>query len=180
MTDETESQKSTSGAGADPGSGGSPVGRAPRDRNRRGQDRPGGEGRPGRDGAPGAGEAARGTPLTQQVGRITLIVLATLFGVFAVVNSQFVDFNWIFGSTSVTTQGGERVSGGVPLIVLLVGSFLLGGVGGWFLGWRRRRGRPARARADRSGTGPEPQPDGPGRAPSSGEEGRTDGRHRGG
>lgn len=83
----------------------------------------------------------RDTPFTQQLGRILVVVIAVLFGVFAVVNAQYVEFNWIFGGTEVTEQGGERVSGGVPLIILLVASFVLGALAGWFATWRRGRHR---------------------------------------
>lgn len=81
-------------------------------------------------------------PFTQQVGRVALVVLAVLFGVFAVTNSQFVDFNWVFGSADVETVNGERVGGGVPLIILLILSFVMGSAVGALLVWRRaRRGR---------------------------------------
>lgn len=81
------------------------------------------------------------TPLTQQIGRITVFVLAALFLVFALVNLQPVTFSWIFGeSTAVTTPTGET-TGGVPLILLLVTSFLMGAVVGAGLTWRRQRVR---------------------------------------
>ena len=107
------------------------------------------EGRPDRPGSedPSTAEqrteptAERETPFTQQLGRIFVAIIAVLFGIFAVVNSQFVAFDWIFGETEVVEQGGERVSGGVPLIILLVVSFVLGGLAGWFATWRRGRHR---------------------------------------
>ena len=83
--------------------------------------------------------APQGTPFTQQLGRIALAVVAILFGVFAVVNAQHVSFDWIFGSTAVKMVNDERVSGGVPLIVLMVGSFIAGGLVGWLATWRRTR-----------------------------------------
>lgn len=91
-------------------------------------------------------EAAPGpsTPLTQQIGRIALVVVAALFVVFALANAQHVDFSWLVGETRVVQRGGERVSGGVPLIVLLVVAFAAGALVGWLLSWQR-----ARARRDR-------------------------------
>lgn len=81
----------------------------------------------------------RETPFTQQLGRIFVAIIAVLFGIFAVANAQFVDFNWIFGGTEVVEEGGDRISGGVPLIILLVVSFVLGALAGWFATWRRKR-----------------------------------------
>ncbi len=83
------------------------------------------------------------TPFTQHLGRIALVAVGVLFTIFALVNSQRVDFNWIFGETIVqrTAQGSDlvRTSGGVPLIILLVGSFVLGAVFATLAGWRRHR-----------------------------------------
>lgn len=87
----------------------------------------------------GGGPAA--TPVTQQIGRAVVVVAMVLFGVFAAVNVQRVDFDWVFGETEVVQQGGEYVAGGVPLIVLLVASFVLGGIVGAGLVWRRQRRR---------------------------------------
>ncbi|MFP5310723.1 MAG: lipopolysaccharide assembly LapA domain-containing protein [Actinomycetes bacterium] len=93
--------------------------------------------------APGA--APTGAPLTQQVGRVVVAVIAVLFGVFAVFNSQSVSFDWIFGETIAEySTTGEHLAGGVPLIVLLVASFALGAVVGWFATWRRGRRRTRR------------------------------------
>ncbi|MBW3561957.1 MAG: hypothetical protein KY437_05620 [Actinobacteria bacterium] len=83
-------------------------------------------------------------PFSQVVGRVALGIIALLFLIFAFFNLQPVDFNWIFGETEVVTQGGERVRGGVPLIVLLIGSFVLGGLVGAGAFWRRERKRKAR------------------------------------
>lgn len=90
------------------------------------------------------------TPFTQQLGRILVAVIVVFFAIFAVVNAQYVEFNWVFGDTEVVEQGGERVSGGVPLIVLLVASFVLGALAGWFATWRshRHRDRGEGSRAD--------------------------------
>ena len=81
------------------------------------------------------------TPVTQQVGRIALVVVAALFVVFALANAQHVDFSWLVGETRVVQRGGERVSGGVPLIVLLVAAFAAGAVVGSLLAWQRARAR---------------------------------------
>lgn len=83
----------------------------------------------------------RGTPVTQQVGRITLVVVAALFVVFAAANAQYVDFSWLVGETRVVQRGGERVSGGVPLIVLLVVAFAAGALVATLLSWQRGRHR---------------------------------------
>lgn len=85
--------------------------------------------------------AGRHTPLTQQLGRITLVVVAVLFAVFALGNAQHVDFSWIFGSSEVVQVGGERASGGVRLIILLVAAFAAGLVVGAGAVWSRRRHR---------------------------------------
>lgn len=91
----------------------------------------------------------RRAPLTQQIGRITLVVVAVLFAIFALGNAQHVDFSWIFGSTEVVLQGGERVRGGVRLIILLVIAFAAGGLVG-ALAARPRRHRDRRVdRSDR-------------------------------
>lgn len=84
---------------------------------------------------------ARRTPLTQQVGRVVLIAAAVLFVVFAVVNWQSVEFNWVFGSSEITPAPGGGTTGGVPLIVLLVGAFVLGAIVGRLSSWRRHRRR---------------------------------------
>lgn len=99
-----------------------------------------------------AGPAAdRGPlPFSQVVGRVVLGAIAVLFVIFTVFNRQPVDFNWVFGETQVIKEGGDYVSGGVPLIVLLIGSFVLGGVVGAGFLWRRRRVR--RSRRDRDDT----------------------------
>jgi uncharacterized integral membrane protein len=89
-----------------------------------------------------SGAAVSRTPFTQQVGRIVLILLAVLFGVFAVANSQVVDFSWVFGETIVRSDAAGETTGGVPLIVLLVVSLVVGIVLGMLMEWlllRRRR-----------------------------------------
>ncbi|MEX2550853.1 MAG: LapA family protein [Nitriliruptoraceae bacterium] len=86
----------------------------------------------------------KATPLTQQIGRIVVVVLLVLFGVFAVANSQPVDFSWVFGASQVSTTGSGETSGGVPLIVLLVVSFVTGAVVGALLHWQTARARRLR------------------------------------
>ncbi len=77
--------------------------------------------------------------MTQQVGRVAIVILAVLFVIFALANAQPVDFSWIFGDTQVVEQGGERVRGGVPLIVLLLASFAIGAAVATLIGWQRHR-----------------------------------------
>jgi uncharacterized integral membrane protein len=102
-------------------------------------------GRPSGDGAPAEEQRTR-TPTSAQVGRIAVLLLAALFGVFALVNSHPVGFSWILGETRVQQDAaGDVTGGGVPLIVLLLVSFILGAtLGGWWTwqaGRTRRRGR---------------------------------------
>lgn len=88
-------------------------------------------------------------PVSQIVGRLVIGLIAVLFIVFAVFNRQPVDFSWVFGETQVVEEGGEYLSGGVPLIILLIGSFVLGNIVSAGLLWRRRRVRQGRQRDDR-------------------------------
>jgi uncharacterized integral membrane protein len=86
------------------------------------------------------------TPFSQQVGRVVIGIVVVLFGVFAVANAQPVDFSWIFGETRVQyDQTGEAISGGVPLIVLLLVAFVLGLVLGLVVAWQGARARRRRA-----------------------------------
>lgn len=70
------------------------------------------------------------TPLTQQIGRFAVGVTAVLFGIFAVANAQSVEFDYLFGS------------GEIPLILVLIGAFVLGGLTAWFATWRSSRRSP--------------------------------------
>jgi uncharacterized integral membrane protein len=81
------------------------------------------------------------TPVTQQVGRIALVVVAGLFVVFALANAQHVDFSWVLGESEVVQQGGERVRGGVRLIILLLAAFLAGAFVAGVAAWQRARHR---------------------------------------
>lgn len=102
----------------------------------------------GRGATPVEPPVEQATPFTQQIGRVVVGVAGLLFLVFAFVNSQRVTFDWIFGeSVAVTTP--EGVVGGVPLIVLLLGAFLLGVVVGAGLLWRSQRGRQSPPRPRR-------------------------------
>lgn len=89
---------------------------------------------------PAEPSAAPPTPLTQQIGRVVIGLVAVLFLVFAFVNRQRVTFDWILGQ-SATVETPEGVVGGVPLIFLLLGAFLLGIVIGAGLLWRTQRAR---------------------------------------
>ena len=85
------------------------------------------------------------TPFTQQLGRVFIVLLAVLFGIFAVANSQPVDFSWVFGETRVREDpAGEGEIGGVPLIVLLLITFALGMLIGAFVSWQVTRSRRRR------------------------------------
>jgi uncharacterized integral membrane protein len=94
---------------------------------------------------PGAASTTEGkgrTPTGTRVAQVVVLAIAALFAVFALVNSQPVDFSWVFGETRVTRDAaGEVSSGGVPLIVLLLVAFILGaGLGGWWT-WQAARSR---------------------------------------
>lgn len=105
---------------------------------------------PAQPGDVGGEPAREPVPLTQQVGRVAIVVLAILFGVFAVVNSQSVDFSWVFGETHVRPDpAGDGDIGGVPLIVLLVAAFVVGALLGALLQWNAARSRRARERSRR-------------------------------
>jgi uncharacterized integral membrane protein len=84
------------------------------------------------------------TPFTQQLGRVTIVVLAALFGVFAVANSQRVDFSWIVGETLAQEAASGEVTGGVPLILLLVAAFAIGSLVTLLVELFVSRGRRAR------------------------------------
>jgi len=85
------------------------------------------------DGAEAGPSVERRTPLTQQLGRVVVLVLLVGFAVFAVANSHPVDFSWILGRTSE-----------VPLIVLLLVAFAIGALVGGFV--TRQVGRASRRR----------------------------------
>jgi uncharacterized integral membrane protein len=110
-----------------------------------------------RSGSQGSGaqpdRTAAQVPLTQHLGRIVLVALVVLVVVFGLFNSQPVDFSWVFGSTEVVEAGGERVSGGVPLIVLLFGAFAIGAVIGALFEWQFLRKRLSRPESPSGGRG---------------------------
>ncbi len=87
------------------------------------------------------------TPFTQQLGRVTIVVLAALFGVFAVANSQRVDFSWVFGETIAREAANGEVTGGVPLILLLLAAFAIGSLVTLLVELFVSRGRRARRAA---------------------------------
>lgn len=93
----------------------------------------------------GPGAVARARHALSQA---VLVTLSILFAVFALANRQEVSFSWIVGETTVTTTDtGELVSGGVPLILLLVAAFVVGAVIGWTVHWRSSRRRRRRRAA---------------------------------
>jgi uncharacterized integral membrane protein len=95
----------------------------------------------GREPARTPAEPAR-TPLSQTIGRVVIVVLVVLFAVFAVANAQHVDFSWLFGETQVQVdRTGERISGGVPLILLLAATFVIGLMLGLVIAWQSARSR---------------------------------------
>lgn len=100
---------------------------------------------PGIEGARPAGPVAAGPSRAPLVGRVLVLLVAVLFAIFALANSQPVDFSWVFGETQVQRDAaGEVSSGGVPLIVLLLVAFIVGAtLGGWWT-WQAGRGRRRR------------------------------------
>ena len=86
-------------------------------------------------------------PFSVLVGRVVIGAVVLVFAIFALLNLQRVDFKYVFGESLVVKQGDEVIGGGVPLILLLLGAFLLGMLAGSFLNWRRRRRESARAAA---------------------------------
>ena len=100
------------------------------------------------EGPPSEVPAEPPTPFTQHLGRFFIVVLAVLFGIFAVANSQPVDFSWVFGETEVRDDPtGPGEIGGVPLIVLLLVTFALGALIGAFTAWQLSRSRKRRGDA---------------------------------
>lgn len=98
------------------------------------------------------GKAPR--PVTQQVGRIAMLVAGGVFALFALFNAHYVDFNWLFGKTVVETTSAGRTGGGVPLIILLLAAFGLGsvvGAGLWGRHMAKRAARPAKAKKPKKG-----------------------------
>jgi uncharacterized integral membrane protein len=125
----------------DDGSPGEPEGGLAHGRSRAEGDRE--DLRPRGTAADGASDPGRRPGI--RAGQIAVLFLAVLFGVFALVNSHPVRFSWLFGETLVERDAAGEVTGGVPLIVLLLLSFILGaGLGGW---WTWQAGR-ARRRTD--------------------------------
>jgi uncharacterized integral membrane protein len=100
-----------------------------------------------------ASTARSKVPATVRATQVSVLLVAAIFGVFAVANSHRVDFSWLVGETQVSRDAaGQVVSGGVPLIVLLLLSFILGAVlGGAWVGQVVRRRRRRMEDRDRSG-----------------------------
>lgn len=85
-------------------------------------------------------------PITQHLGRAVLVALAVLVIVFALANSHRVTFSWVFGRTVAVEVAGEHVSGGVPLIALLLVSFAVGALVGALSEWQFLRRQYQRGR----------------------------------
>lgn len=97
------------------------------------------KGASGEGGRTDPGRDAASTPVTQQIGRVVAVLLLVLFIVFALDNAQRVDFSWVLGETQVREDVTGATAGGVPLIVLLLASFLVGAVVGAVGVWQARR-----------------------------------------
>jgi uncharacterized integral membrane protein len=103
---------------------------------------------PGDDATERGHEGAPSTPLTQQIGRVVVVLLLVLFVVFSLDNAQRVDFSWVLGATEVTEDAAGQVTGGVPLIVLLLLSFGIGAAVGSVAVWQVKRARRRRTADD--------------------------------
>jgi uncharacterized integral membrane protein len=145
------SSPSTGGAGASDASGTGSTGERSSRRATPGKPPAGdsgtSEGRSRDSAGPPAEPVTPPTPFTQQLGRVTIVVLAALFGVFAVANSQRVDFSWVFGETIAREAANGEVTGGVPLILLLLAAFAIGSVVTLLVELFVSRGRRARRAA---------------------------------
>jgi len=89
----------------------------------------------------GAGRRAKQAASTaaQRTAQITLVAAGVIMAVFAFANLQPVSFSWLVGSTEVVRSDSGVVTGGVPLIVLLLSAFVLGAIVGRLFGWRAHR-----------------------------------------
>ncbi|MBW3578915.1 MAG: hypothetical protein KY462_14470 [Actinobacteria bacterium] len=85
-------------------------------------------------------------PLSQTVGRVVLGVLALLFMLLSLDNLHPVPIEWLWGG-----RGGAFPGEGIPLIVLLLGSFVFGMAVGAGFAWRRGRIRRARWEREQAG-----------------------------
>ncbi len=65
------------------------------------------------------------------VWRTVLAVVGVLLVAFGIANRQAVEFSWVFGRSEIRVlPGGNELSGGVPLILLLLAAFALGALAG--------------------------------------------------
>lgn len=90
---------------------------------------------------PGAGQRAKQAASTaaQRTAQFALVAVGVIMAVFAFANLQPVSFSWLVGETEVALDASGDVTGGVPLIVLLLSAFVLGVVVGRLMGWRANR-----------------------------------------
>lgn len=84
-----------------------------------------------------AAESEPATPITQHVGRIIVALIAVLFLVFSFFNVHEVEVDWLLAETET------------PLIVLLIGAFLVGLLVGAGIFWRRQHVRTRLERRER-------------------------------
>lgn len=117
---------------------------------------PTGDGAPSTSAAPSSGDRVEvvtaGASFGQRLARVLWLVIVLVFAAFAAFNAQSVDFSWIVGETTVDRVDGQ-LTGGVPLIVLMVGSFALGALVAWMASWRSRRKQLKQLRRQQTGKG---------------------------
>lgn len=65
------------------------------------------------------------------INRVVLLVLALLFAVFVIQNAQVVEVRFLFWGTQASRA------------LVLVGTFFLGIIVGWFTSWFRKKEKPA-------------------------------------
>ena len=92
---------------------------------------------------PGGGNRAKQVASTaaHRTAQFALVAAGVVMAVFAFANLQPVSFSWLVGQTEVVRTDSGDVTGGVPLIVLLLAAFVLGAIVGRLLGWRASRRR---------------------------------------
>ena len=95
------------------------------------------------DDGPGTGQRAKQAASTagHRTAQFALVAAGVVMAVFAFANLQPVSFSWLVGQTEVVRTDSGDITGGVPLIVLLLSAFVLGAIVGRLLGWRALRRR---------------------------------------